>query len=54
MRTLAKLWTAFATLAESVLSLSRVLDAATDRLRHQLDFEEAAPGKRNGRAPAPA
>jgi len=42
MRSIARLFSAFGTLAESILSLSGVLDAATGRLRQQLALDEAA------------
>jgi hypothetical protein len=41
MRSIGKLFTAFATLADSVLSLAGVIDVATVRLRQQLALDEA-------------
>lgn len=44
MRSIARLFSAFSTLADSVLSLASVLDAGTARLRQQLALDgEAAP-----------
>lgn len=43
MRSIGKLFTAFATLADSVLSLASVVDAATAKLRQQLALEYDPP-----------
>jgi hypothetical protein len=41
MRSIARLFAAFGTLADSVLSLAGVIDAAAGRLRQQLDGDAA-------------
>jgi len=44
MRSISRLFSAFGTLADSVLSLASVIDGASDRLRHQLALDgDAAP-----------
>lgn len=66
MRSIARLFTAFGILADSLLTLGSVVDSATEKLRLQLDGETEAPAlphalvqgntdgspstKRNGRA----
>jgi hypothetical protein len=39
MRSIGKLFSAFSTLADSVLGLAAVIDAATAKVRQQLDWE---------------
>jgi hypothetical protein len=48
MRSIGKLFTAFATVADSLLALASVIDTATARLRMQLALDTDPPGLPHG------